>query len=880
MKKIFILFLFANMALISKAQEMLEVVDVAGVEVIGFYDFNGDNELDILFTNFSTGGAGNIGWIKNAGNNHFTEAHTLPGAYLLSNTYVYDHVNVLDFDSDGDNDIIGLAGSYDTGGYPVGTGKLVLALNNGQGEFSLITESTFVGEIGLIDLNNDGITEVLATHTNNLHRYDWNGSNFEHSIVWTVPTGSNAPNLMEVEIGDLNGDGFKEPVCIQSANYTATYHYGYVIAFYGAHNNDWTPTTLTTSFTGSNPVGGALSSYEFLQYLELADAEGDGDLDLFFNPLQNNGAIASGSVFSKLNNGAGVFSTFCGGGSFGLEGPYSQVVYLGNDDQPDFFTKYHFGISQQNRLNRNIACGFPGAAETTWASNAADWNGDGNLDLFQLVNTTNAVGTYTKKLVAHLGDSFGNFEPSTDTLYLDYSALPSSVTTQRMTKDLNNDQTPGGLVYYSNSLTQYYMSADGYMYDDYKLNITQTNLQANYATGDLNNDGFNDLLFTTGDATYGIGARDIYLRRNNEGKLNGSTTLIYDNTGASSSRLRALEIFDVNNDGNQDVVFITKTTGANANLFVKTGNGDYTLNTTITAATGLTITDYWLPMEIIDFDADGDKDIVVGGKWLRNNLNGTFTLAYTISNAALLATVADVDQDGDWDYLCTNQNNYGTMYLYLNNGDWTFASSTFYTGSADGHFVMDIDLDGDRDILSGEKMLINNGVGFDEVQNISYYSFLDVQYLPNGQAVIFYDTGGRRLKSANLQQYLACGDFAAELVIDSGQLVCTTTAASAMYTWADCNTGETVQTGSSNTFAPTYAGEFRVTATQGVCTATSSCQAWQILPYDLNGDQVMDIADLMALIENFGCTGTQCEYDLDSNGQVGVEDIMILLLFL
>lgn len=860
----------------ANSQELLTYVDVSGVEIIGFYDFNGDDELDMLFTNFSTSD-GTIGWIENAGNNTMTVAHPLPGWSTSAFVYVYDQINVIDFDQDGDLDIIAIAGYYDTGGYPIGFGDLVLALNNGVGEFEIILTDAQIGEIGLIDLNGDGIVEVLATYSNNLQRFDWNGAGFTQSVVWTVPPGSNAPGLLEVEIGDINGDGFDEPVCIQATGYEATYHYGYIIAFTDAHNNIWTPTTLTTSFTGSNPLGGALSHWELLKYLELADAEGDGDLDLYFNALDNNGVISAGPIYCKLNNGSGVFTTFCGGGSFTLGGPYSQPVYLGNDGTPDFFTKYHFGIPQENRLNRNAGCGFPGAAETIWTSNAGDWNGDGHLDLFQRIDIPNAFGTYTKKLVPHLGDAFGNFEASTDTIYLNYAAVPSSFGTYLMKADWNGDNIKDGLVKYNNTLTQYFMSDQGLMYDERSWNIAQTNLQFDYAAGDFNNDGFDDLLFTTGDATYGVGNRDFYLRRNINGYLEGATNIIYDNTGASSSRLRALDVYDINNDGNLDIVFIVKTTGSNGSLFAKLGNGDYTFGTTITALSGIGLTDNWLPMNIIDFDGDGFKDIVIGGKWLHSNGTGTYVLSHTIANAALKATVADYDSDGDWDYICTNQNNYGTTYVYTNNGDWTFTSQTFYAGGFYDHFVYDIDQDGDKDILTGQLILTNDGGVLTQSNVVSYYYFLDIVEMPSGEAVVFYDTGGRRLRSMNLIQSLSCGDFTVSISVENGALTAPVGNENTVYTWTNCETNEIVQQGNNNVYTPTTAGDYKVLITQGACQGETECLNWQILPYDLNGDQVMDINDLITLLENFGCVGVSCEYDLDGNGQVGVEDLMILV---
>lgn len=46
---------------------------------------------------------------------------------------------------------------------------------------------------------------------------------------------------------------------------------------------------------------------------------------------------------------------------------------------------------------------------------------------------------------------------------------------------------------------------------------------------------------------------------------------------------------------------------------------------------------------------------------------------------------------------------------------------------------------------------------------------------------------------------------------------------------------------------------------------------------DFDLDQDVDIADLIALLANFGCVGLDCYADLDGDGIVGIMDILIFL---
>jgi hypothetical protein len=213
----------------------------------------------------------------------------------------------------------------------------------------------------------------------------------------------------------------------------------------------------------------------------------------------------------------------------------------------------------------------------------------------------------------------------------------------------------------------------------------------------------------------------------------------------------------------------------------------------------------------------------------------------------------------------------------MNNGDWTFTSQTFYVDGYMDHFVYDVDNDGDNDILSGRLLLTNNNGTFTSSEAINYNYFLDVVEMPSGEAVIFYYTGGGRERSMNLIQSLSCAGFTADVSVENGQLVASAGNENTVYTWRNCDTSEVVQQGNDNTFTPEVAGDYRVQIVQGTCQGETACINWQILPYDLNGDQVMDINDLIALLENFGCVGVDCEFDLDGNGQVGVEDLMILV---
>ena len=49
-----------------------------------------------------------------------------------------------------------------------------------------------------------------------------------------------------------------------------------------------------------------------------------------------------------------------------------------------------------------------------------------------------------------------------------------------------------------------------------------------------------------------------------------------------------------------------------------------------------------------------------------------------------------------------------------------------------------------------------------------------------------------------------------------------------------------------------------------------------VCPEDVNGDGVISVADILAVLAEFGCT-TGCEADVDGDGNVIVSDLLSLL---
>jgi hypothetical protein len=292
------------------------------------------------------------------------------------------------------------------------------------------------------------------------------------------------------------------------------------------------------------------------------------------------------------------------------------------------------------------------------------------------------------------------------------------------------------------------------------------------AAGDLDGNGFNDLLYGGGSGvTFKLANQDgtaysqinstsfIFSQRtnfvdiNNDGHLDafichdvepnvyymndGETNLTFYQGGMgdfpSGGNYGSLW-FDFDNDGDLDL-FISKCRGGNSGANINElhrNNGDGTFTN---IAPDLAMDD---PIQtwssaVGDFDNDGDMDIMIGASSFangghilkRNNGDGTFTDVTagsgfeTFNGQGYEYVTHDFNNDGYLDILTSSQ------VIFLGNGDLTF--SPINAGVPDGA-VGDLNNDGFLDVQSGGTVYFNNGNN----NNWIKFSFEGIQSNRNG----------------------------------------------------------------------------------------------------------------------------------------------------
>ncbi|MFT4738724.1 MAG: hypothetical protein ACI92W_002848, partial [Paraglaciecola sp.] len=633
------------------------------------------------------------------------------------------------------------------------------------------------GKHRLADLDNDGDLDLVYSASASLYFRFNDGSGVFSSGPLQPSLFSGGGNIIEIKTGDIDGDGNLDVVILDDAG-------NIQISSYDPGNGNFADFQATAV-----PAAVSISS------IELADFEGDGDLDLFVaknnevnevwlqnglvppmlvtttTPTQNeaniltsadivinfdanlDGASLTAANITVVGSQSGrATGTFTGGGTttitFNPDFDFlsNEIVTVTITDQVQSTT--NIPANPYSSSFRLASAPFEGAfvkkstildgvvdAAASWG----DYDNDGDLDLvvggwdFEYINSIT-------KIYRNDAGVFTDINASLEPLYNPYFSWG----------DYDND---GDLDLF---LTGFGAASPVAILYDNNAGIFEIN--ANSFTGvyysasewgDFDNDG--DLDLVVQGLLNGASTASTILYRNDAG------TFVNHNAGLTALNKGSITWGDYDNDGDLDLLS-TGYTSSNASseaIIYSNNNGIFTnINAGLTGKNNGRA-------EWGDYDNDGDLDILIAGSNISSNAPDIYRNdagSFVNINAGLLnnaegdASWGDYDGDGDLDFVINGSGvSDFTTTLYTNNaGSFTDSGIRFDNygyGSADwGDFDGDGDIDllitGTDDFNGGRISLYENTLAPPTILNateVATDGFIANVIVPSGAADIILD---------------------------------------------------------------------------------------------------------------------------------------------
>lgn len=683
-------------------------------------DVDGDGDLDAFAAAF-----GKNELFLNDGHGFFAEA---PGQ-LPSVDDGARSCLLADVDGDGDSDAVGVKG-FKSFFFP-DQDQNRLYLNSGSGQFSDATSQLPADEDNSLelaagDVDGDGDLDLWIGNSSSsdgakdrLYLNDGTGvysdaSTQIPSVTWTTT---------EIEFGDVNGDGDLDAI------------------LGGAQTNRLLENDGTGNFSDSSAnlnLGGRI-----LYNGVLVDLDGDTDLDLIaeldygdfelYSKLAtfiNDGTgsfTAAGFPSAEISIGSSYIRSPLAVGDVDRDGDQDVWVGVSGHQYSDLYQGYGLtDFGGQNRLFLNDGSGnlvestegLPEVNDSPYAGVFADFDGDSDLDLMIAQVFPNAI---------QFGDDEGRFTSANP-------VLPRFTGSSRavLSGDVNAD---GHIDLFfargreGDSLVQHSIwvgDGTGAMEELSGAIPSNVFLAADAAMGDVDGDGDPDLLVAhrvDGDFVSSVQDNRLYLN-DGTGIFSDATTQIPTNLGDDRGLSVRVLLEDMDGDSDLDALIANFEDydggGGGVEFWQNDGGGGFT-----EASTALSFFGETGVLAVGDVDGDGDSD-VLADSWpygLRMMLNDGFA-NFTEAAAQIPAQVlgrnelllmGDLDGDSDLD-LVVGHSDYNTndvvVQVWKNDGSGNFSDAgATIPQEILSHHLVDIDEDGDLDLISQSLNLLNDGNG-------------------------------------------------------------------------------------------------------------------------------------------------------------------------
>jgi len=699
---------------------------------LGDADNDGDLDLflqiqSLISIRLNTGGSGD-----------FVESFTVPTTYSTSRLVLGD------LDGDGDLDFVAAN---------------TVARNNGDATFTTsqltsFTTAQFSVAPALGDVDGDGDLDLVFPNINGSATVGLNDGNGTFPTVRSLPTVQNN-YVSAVALGDLDGDGDLDLLLAnQSQNSTVSVRL----------NNG------TGSFSGTQEIGGggstlALSDLDGDGDLDLVtssnvywnngsgefgsprqggvggdalgDVDGDGDLDLI--------KANSNTVTVRLNNGAGGFIS---SQNVAVAIGSTQSLALGDldgDGDLDLVTSKNYGDGLSVRLNQNQPLPLPVLTSLSTTSSAV-----GSSLVITGTDLVNVTSVTVNGVTVPTADVLSN-SPTQLTVVVPTGATtgPVVITT---TAGISNGLVLSVLPYFAvkevspvrNSVVAPRAApvAVSFTQDlgtgfDPQQTISVFGQQAGGKKAGTATVSGNTLTldpsmdFKAGETVFATIKTGV---RSSDGQTLAKPHIFQFTAAAAPSPAlfnagtevslglpgpTTFTTGDVDGDGDLDLLLrgFSAATGTNVTVRLNNGAGDFSGNQAVSVGAASVLV-------LGDIDADGDLDLLTTGSYggsnivyvRRNNGQGTFSgnEQVSVGSGASSVILGDLEGDGDLDLVVGNYVP-GTASIRFNNGAGIFTGNTELVATGTEAVVVtalgDVDSDGDLDLVTNSRVLLNNGAG-------------------------------------------------------------------------------------------------------------------------------------------------------------------------
>lgn len=275
---------------------------------------------------------------------------------------------------------------------------------------------------------------------------------------------------------------------------------------------------------------------------------------------------------------------------------------------------------------------------------------------------------------------------------------------------------------------------------------------------DLNSDGYKDIVY--------FQYSEIYYRTFNGESFSGNERLFYLSNANMQTSNTSLLVEDLNNDGMEDYVIY----GPNYNysysrnemtIMIFENNGS-SLNLIKTDIIDENRTSGETKMEFLDMDNDGDKDILIGEKWISSydgklllytNTDGVFEQSQVFPSGVFESNAlhggfvtADFDNDGDLDIVTgmMDATSYIPVLLLNSSGNFSYFETSFTAQTSIDYnrnnyyqflYTFDANSDGNPDVFIADGSNISLCFSTPTIANIAPSEPTNLQSTVNGSDV-------------------------------------------------------------------------------------------------------------------------------------------------